>query len=432
MKKAIKLISLLLTMVLALSLFSGCVVSSEAPEEEPVLDITVGIPCSMQDPEFEEWKPILQYWMKDFAEYYNFNLSVVSVPKDADEMDDFISNVKKGKVAIFFAEEGDYIDEMIEEEALISIEEIRASFATFKTEHTNGVWNISAASDQVNYMIPYAGTYQGLFINSDLFTANGVAEPTDWKSFIAAIDAFKAKGITPIAAGYADQGLEYLVDDMILSEGGTAEHSFMPSFGVVSSWERAAKDIIDLNKRGAFTADCFNVSYETAKQDFLNGEAAMIFAPMADVVSMSESVKAVPLAATPTGKRESGAFIGNFKGGAYISAKYFNQTEERYSKMLIELLGTYYGADGAFVDLLVDDGELSAVGSYYYAVDTSTLGESVSAMLEASDAADRPMRTHAKAMDTIVDGFRKALTGTDLQEALMEATKAEVSAGKKG
>src|SRR5690606_24841963 len=40
-----------------------------------------------------------------------------------------------------------------------------------------------------------------LYYNKDLFDANGVKVPTTWTELMSAVEAFNAKGITPIALG---------------------------------------------------------------------------------------------------------------------------------------------------------------------------------------------------------------------------------------
>jgi ABC-type glycerol-3-phosphate transport system substrate-binding protein len=280
-------------------------------------------------------------------------------------------------------------------------------------------------------MIPYYGNYQGLYINSEVFEANGIAPVTDWNSFLAAIEKLKAAGVTPIAAGFKDRGLEYLIDELVLCEGGASEHSFVPKNGILSSWDRALADIKDLEAKGAFTSDCYNVSFEEAKQDFFNGEAAMIVAPSADIVKADnkEGIQAVAFPTTPNGKREQGDFIGDAKIGAFISAKYFKQVEERYGKMVIELLGADYGTSADFVSLLIGDATGFSVNkSYYNMIDSSLLGSSYSDLLDMAYGGDRPMRTYIKTMDSTVNAFRKALTGQDKDKVLQAAVQAEVAA----
>ena len=57
----------------------------------------------------------------------------------------------------------------------------------------------------------------GVYYNKDLFQKNGVQVPTTWDEFIAACEAFKAKGITPIVMGGAEKWPVGLVMEGIVS-----------------------------------------------------------------------------------------------------------------------------------------------------------------------------------------------------------------------
>ena len=54
-------------------------------------------------------------------------------------------------------------------------------------------------------MLPTLGEYQGLLINTEVFKAHNVGIPQTWDQLLAAIDTFKAAGVTPIAAGFQDR-----------------------------------------------------------------------------------------------------------------------------------------------------------------------------------------------------------------------------------
>jgi raffinose/stachyose/melibiose transport system substrate-binding protein len=47
-------------------------------------------------------------------------------------------------------------------------------------------------------------SYSGMFVNEDLFAANGIDVPTTWSELVAACDAFKAAGASCMTAGGAD------------------------------------------------------------------------------------------------------------------------------------------------------------------------------------------------------------------------------------
>lgn len=429
MKKATKLICMMIVLVLSLVMVSGC---SEAKSDEDVtLTMSIGIPAELVAGDgAETWRDCMLYWQEDYAMFANTKISYTAVPTEAKAVKKFMKKVENGEVAMFFAPRSAMIDQMIEDETIISYDEIRVKYATFNEEVPGGLLSTSAENNLMNYMMPYVGTYQGLFINSDLFAANEIAEPTDWASLLDAIAKLKEKNITPIAAGFADEGLEYMVDEMILSEGGTAEHSYQPTFGVMSSWERAVKSIKALEQAGAFTANCYNVSYADAKQAFVDGKAAMIVAPSADLVSAvdADSTKAISFPCTPTGKREKGAFLGDFNFGLYISTDYFNRSNARCSDGLIELLDEEYVFNSDLVRTMLGAGNLCGVPEFYDSNAETTLEESFGALLANGTAGDRPMRATAYSMDTTVEAFRKALTGGNVSQAMLDATNAEIAA----
>ncbi len=430
MKKAIKLFCLAMALILTMSLFTGCISTGEATDEDKVLDMTIGIPVGVNDPEFANWQPVISGWKEDFAMFYNMNVSFTTVPSDEAGMKDFMKKVKRGDVAFFYTDRNSYTDAMIDADYLTDFSDIRAKFSGYMEEKGAALFQLSAEADRTNFMIPLAGDYQGLFINTALFEQNSLAVPTDWASLQAAIAKFVELGITPIAAGFADQGLEYMIDEMILAEGGTAEHSYQPAFGVVSSWERAVADIKALEAAGAFTPNCYNVNFDSAKQAFLNGQAAMIVAPAGQIVSDADAdtTKVISFPCTPTGKKEAGAFIGDIPTGIYISNEFFRKTNTRYAEAVIEFLGDDYCYSYDALSLILDGDDFCAVDTYYD-IEDSTLGESVKALVNDAKAADRSMRTTSATIDTTVASFRKALTGADVTAALLEATNAAIDSG---
>ncbi len=435
MKKAIKMISLLAALILALSMFSGCTTSgdgSTGEDELEVLSITVGIPVDSSDPEWSEWEPVLTTWIDDFLTYYQIDLSFTKIPTEEKEWKKFMRKVENGKIACFFSSRGEFIETMIEDEIILSMDDVRATYTAVLEETPAGILSLAAEDDLINYMYPIYGTYQGLYYNRTLFKELGLENPTSWDSILAAIEVLKEKGYTPIAAGFADEGLEYMIDEMILSEGGTAEHSYQPTFGVVSSWERAVADIKTLEGLGAFTADCYNVTFEEAVESFLNGEAAMIVAPSDSFGGNlpADDVKVVGFPKTPTGKREDGAFIGNIDYGVYVGEGCFYKKNTRYAEAVVELLGSDYFGSGDFYNLLKDESTFTIDPMYYSDYRESYMDDALQSLVTNATAADWPMRDRALTMDTTVECFRKALTGTDVTTALQEATNAEIAAAE--
>ena len=64
--------------------------------------------------------------------------------------------------------------------------------------------------------IPNYGEFVSVFYNEDLLAANGIAVPTTYEEFIAALDAFVAKGVTPIATAANDYPAQHVMYTLAL------------------------------------------------------------------------------------------------------------------------------------------------------------------------------------------------------------------------
>jgi len=434
MKKSVKLLSLLMVLIMALSMFTGCVTveNNDVTENADPFDMTIGIPVSTKDESWPDWEFALSTVVNDFKMFYNINVKFTQVPTEGKALKKFMKKVDSGKVACFFSDRQAFIDELIEDKNLLSLETLQGTYDTLLEKAPDGI--IALAENEMaikTYMYPIYGTFQGLYYNRTMFKEYELANPTSWESILAAVTVLKEKGVTPIAAGFADVGLEYMIDELVLSEGGSAEHSYQPSFGVVSSWERAINDIKTLEAAGAFTANCYNVNFESAVQDFLDGKAAMIVAPSTAFGGElpADDVKVVGFPTTPTGKREAGAFVGRLDHGFYISTAYFN-SGDRERDSIFELMNTDYLGGADFYEIFEDESTFCPNPEYYADYKETKMDDALNALVSKAEVADWPMRDRIITMDTTVDSFRKALTGTPVEEALQAAADAEIAAIK--
>ncbi len=439
MKKVIKLASLLMALILIVTTMSGCslfVGGAEDPETVR-LSIKIGVPVDENDPEWVDWQDQLEYVAQDVSDYNNIEITWVKIPtEEGKELNAFMKDVKSGDIACFLSERRDFIDDLVEDEALASVMHMSSTYDTILGEAPDVVFDLSQEIDLENYMIPLYSTYQALYYNRGLLKDLKLPSPTNWKDLQTVIAGLKEANITPIAAGFADEGLEYMIDEIVLAEGGTAEHSYMPNNGVMSSWERAAADIRAMEADGVFTKDCYNVNFEDALASFLDGSAGMIVAPSTAFggAIADANVKGVPFPAPATGKREDMAFIGECKFGMYVSYAYFEKVNERYSAVIADLVGDeYLGGEGIY-QIFKNEGTLNMKASYYEYLDPiSILEESKKALItpvnEGEIKGDIPMRERAQDMDAIVEGFRTALKGkeADAYNVLLKVSQAETA-----
>ncbi|QFZ18114.1 extracellular solute-binding protein [Saccharothrix syringae] len=121
-----------------------------------------------------------------------------------------------------------------------------------------------------------------LFYNKKLFTEAGVQAPATWDQLLAAVDAFKAKGITPIALAGSQAWTELMWAEYVLDRyAGDAVFKNIRDNGaagwkdpaVVESFQKL-KDLID---RGGFGNNFASVGYDVGGASTLlaQGKAAM-------------------------------------------------------------------------------------------------------------------------------------------------------------
>ena len=432
MKKAIKLISLLMALILTLGLFTGCTESNLSVEDDgdlETLTMTVGVPADSSN---TDWREIISLWMEDMELYYTCDLKIVSVPTEEAGYKDFMKKVDRGEIAMFIAEPSAMTEQLRLDESLVEVDTIQKEYTALYDDISEAALDLAMEEDTYHWAYPLSGSYQGLYYNTEIFEQHQIAVPTNWAELLTAVEGLKTAGVTPIAAGFADEGLNYMVDELILSEGGVADHSYQPTFGIVSSWERAIQHLKELETAGAFTSDCYNNTFDNAVDSFLNGQAAMIVAPSTAFNGALDldTTGFMGLPATSTGKRGANAIVGELEYGVYFSLKYYQKQDERYMEALIDLLNDDYITSPDLYNMLKDEGTFSAVKSYYDDAENNIeecLGEILTA--EGSEA-DLPMSKHLYTFDNLVDAFRNVLTGADMETELLAAAQTEIQAAE--
>ncbi|MFB9954455.1 ABC transporter substrate-binding protein [Cellulomonas denverensis] len=126
------------------------------------------------------------------------------------------------------------------------------------------------------YGVANYGEFVGNYYNDDMFTANGIAIPTTFEEFEAALAAFKEKGITPLA----EAGSEYpmgqlwyelvlhygdrsLVDDYQLFKGDVDFHD--------DAFTQATNKLDEWIKAGYIASDSAALTAEDMGVSFING-----------------------------------------------------------------------------------------------------------------------------------------------------------------
>lgn len=152
-------------------------------------------------------------------------------------------------------------------------------YAQYGWEGINDFYRGRNSYEGVTYGVPMEQDLMGVYYNPALFEENGIAVPTTYAEFEAAVEAFKAKGITPIAFGNRDRWPATNTLSLLLglSAGKAAEEAVL--FGDTpwanNQFKLAAETFQSWAENGYFPNGFNGIGYDEANALFLAGRAAM-------------------------------------------------------------------------------------------------------------------------------------------------------------
>jgi raffinose/stachyose/melibiose transport system substrate-binding protein len=128
------------------------------------------------------------------------------------------------------------------------------------------------------YGIPNYGEFVGVYYNKDAFAAAGLEIPKTYDEFVKVLDAFVAKGITPLAEAGAEYPLGQLWYQLALSK---ADRSFVDDYQLYKNpvdWQGpeisyATDTLKEYVDKGYIAGDVSSVKAEDAGVSFINGTA---------------------------------------------------------------------------------------------------------------------------------------------------------------
>lgn len=135
--------------------------------------------------------------------------------------------------------------------------------------------------DGALYGLPTNIATANLYVNTELFASAGAPIPTTWDELVAAIDALKAKNITPIALGAKDRWpAMFWMSILDIRMGGTAAvNAALNKTGSFDTpeFQEASRKYKELFDRKAFGENPLGTSYDDSINMFLTGKAAMLY-----------------------------------------------------------------------------------------------------------------------------------------------------------
>lgn len=128
------------------------------------------------------------------------------------------------------------------------------------------------------YGVPNYGEFVGVYYNKDAFAAAGLEIPTTYDEFIDVLDAFVAKGVTPLAEAGAEYPLGQLWYQLALMKG---DRGFVDDYQLYKDpvdWQgpeitSATKTLKEYVDKGYIASDVSSIKAEDAGVSFINGTA---------------------------------------------------------------------------------------------------------------------------------------------------------------
>lgn len=126
------------------------------------------------------------------------------------------------------------------------------------------------------YGVPNYGEFVTVYYNKEAFAAAGIEIPTTYDEFTAALDAFVAQGITPLAEAGLEYPLGQLWYQLALSQ---ADRQFVNDYQLYENpvdWQAdeityATETVLDYVDKGYISKDVSGVKAEDAGVSFING-----------------------------------------------------------------------------------------------------------------------------------------------------------------
>jgi len=261
--------------------------------------------------------------------------------------------------------------EVLASDQFVTIEEIREVYPEYAADIMDSAWQASANPDGVNRAVPTTGYWEGLYCNKDLFDEYDLALPTDWDSFITAVETFKENGITPVAVSL-NEVPHYWIEHLMLSKAGGEEFTTVPTDAdgnlvaeAPESWVEGLTILKDLYDMGAFPEDSQTISNDAANELLKTKQAAMQLdgSWYSGGIDDQENTVVIAFPVVENGNKEANDIIGGLSSGFYITRKAWDDPLKRAAAVEFVMMNTsteqieiYWGGNGmATVELEAPD-----------------------------------------------------------------------------
>ncbi|MER7485819.1 extracellular solute-binding protein [Streptomyces sp. NPDC126497] len=201
-------------------------------------------------------------------------------------------------------------------------------------------------------VLPYEYNIEGIFYNKKLFQENDLKVPGTWEELVSVAAKLKDLGVQPFSAsGQQGWPLTRLISGYLYRSLGPYALEDVADGGAKLTdpeYVKAAEEVAELGEKGYFGKGVGSIDYDTAMNEFLNGEAAMFYMGSWALANISDekqnkvgvdNVGFMPFPAVPGGKGSVDQYPSNVGLGIALSAKSFDDKTGDWVSCIVENYG---------------------------------------------------------------------------------------------
>ena len=344
MKK--RLVSLLLATALVTSMAVGCGSKKASDDGKDESGLSVTTTFAGEDGNAGNYKDAVKAFEEETGIKVNDSSAVSDETFKTRVETDFQAG-SEPDVLFFF--NGADANSFIEEEKVVSIDEIREEYPEYASNMNEDLIAASLVDDK-KYAVPVNGYWEGLFYNADILAEAGVEVPGadyTWDQFLVDCEKIKEAGYTPIAAALGEIP-HYWWEYSIFNHTTTENHLEVPKTvdkGNGPAWVDGMEDIKELYEKGFFPENTISAKDDETFSLFTSGKAAFLIDGSWKVGGISATCQSDPedpatldaakldkfgVTYVPAkGDRQATDLIGGLSMGYYITRKAWDDEAKR-------------------------------------------------------------------------------------------------------
>lgn len=333
MKRILVAVVLIVSVAFAVT---GCQTTEKAIETEEIIGTEIVVVTGYGDGEGNQvnFQSAYEAWELETGNVVVDNSGIVDEEWKASVIESFETDTQPD-VLFYFV--GSAADDLIENEDVVSIEEIREVYPDYGSNMKDILLPVSSY-DGEQYTVPISGYWEGLYVNEVVLEAAGVEVPGadyTWDEFLEDCQKIQEAGYTPIAASLS-QVPHYWFEFLVFNEGDIENHTDTPisiDDEVALKWAEGLDGFIELYDLGYFPSDTLTITDTEAVQMFLDGEAAFLIDgswKVSYITENAEDIEDFTVTYVPgDNDRKATDIIGGLSMGYYITREAWEDEEKR-------------------------------------------------------------------------------------------------------